>query len=123
MICLIDSLCRMRHVRHNIRHRNSHSTFAYTLHSTRKELNAIFDFMQMRNRIMIMRNENSIAFDEIMQKVPRDWISRNFLRIRQVKKIEFDFYFGGKTNLIFELQNSCKKSNATFLKNRIGLEI
>ena len=47
---------------------------------------------------MIMRNENSIAFDKIMQKVPRDRISRNFLRIRQVKKIEFDFYFGGRTN-------------------------
>ena len=62
MICLIDSLCRMRHVRHRIRHRNSHST--------RNNSNAIFDFMQMRNLIMIMQNENSIAFGKIMQKVP-----------------------------------------------------
>ena len=58
-----------------------------------------------------------------MQKVPRDWISRNFLRIRQVKKIEFNFYFGGKTNLVFELSNSYKKSNATFPKNHMRLEI
>ena len=56
-------------------------------------------------------------------KVPRDWISRNFLRIRHVKKMEFDFFFGGKTNLVFELPNSGQKSNATFPKNRIQLEI
>ena len=45
-----------------------------------------------------------------------DWISRNVLRIRQVKKIEFDYYFGGKTNLVFELTNSGQKSNAIFPK-------
>ena len=56
-------------------------------------------------------------------KVPRDWISGNFLRIRQVKKIEFDFYSGTKTNLVFELPNFSQKSNATFPKNRIRLEI
>ena len=38
-------------------------------------------------------------------------------------KKELDFYFGGKTNLVFELLNSCQKSNTTFPKNRIRLEI
>ena len=51
MICLIDSLCRMLHVRHRIRHGNSHSTFAYTSHSTGNKSNAIFDFMQKRKSL------------------------------------------------------------------------
>ena len=45
---------------------------------------------------------NSIAFDKITMKVPRDWISGSLLRIQQVKKMEFVFYFGGKTSLVFE---------------------
>ena len=56
-------------------------------------------------------------------KVPQDWISRNFLNIQQVKKMEFDIYFGSKTNLVFELPNSGQKSNATFPEDRIRLEI
>ena len=120
LICLIDSLGWMRHVRNRISHRNSHSIFAYTSHWTRNNSNAIFDFMQMRNE---MRNENAIAFDHISMEGPRYRISRPFLRIRQIVQTEFDFEFRAKSNLVFKLPNSCEKLNETFSKSSNHLEI
>ena len=102
-----NSLFQMRHVRHRIRHRNSHST-----------IECDFGLMQMRNLIMIMRNENSIAFDKIMQKVPRDPICA-FDKLRKENSI---FILAEKTTSFSNCRTLAKGWMQLFLKIAFDLK-